>query len=103
MPDGYQVTAADLHKASVDTAQVRENSLGNINSLKSQLGGLEGAWRGEAATAFHQLFERFNNASDKVLVDLQTISESLDNAAKQYGHQEESTTSTFKQGGQFEF
>jgi WXG100 family type VII secretion target len=103
MPDGFVVTGADLQKASLDTAQVRENSLGNINSLKSQLGGLEGAWRGEAATAFHQLFERFNTASDKVLADLQTISESLATAAKQYGVQEESTTSTFKQGGNFEF
>lgn len=102
MPDGFVVTGADLHKASLDTAQVRENSLGNINSLKSQLGSLEGAWRGEAATAFHQLFERFNAASDKVLADLQTISESLESAAKQYGHNEAETQNTFK-GGNFEF
>jgi WXG100 family type VII secretion target len=104
MPDGFKMSGADLHKASQDTSTVRENSVGHITSLRNQLANLEGAWVGEAATAFHSLFERFNTAADKILTDLQTISESLDTAAKKYGHQETSTTDTFKQaGGNFAF
>jgi WXG100 family type VII secretion target len=105
MPNGaFSITPEMLHKASVDTDRVRNDTLGHINSLKSQLGGLEGAWQGAAATAFHSLIQRFNDASNKVLQDLQTISESLASSAKQYGHQEEESKSTFtKAEGQFNF
>jgi WXG100 family type VII secretion target len=105
MPNGaFEITPEQLHKASVDTDRVRNDTMGHINNLRSQLGGLEGAWKGGAATAFHSLIERFNNASNKVLQDLQTISESLDSAAKQYGHQEEESKSTFtKAEGNFSF
>jgi WXG100 family type VII secretion target len=105
MPNGaFEITPEQLHKASVDTDRVRNDTMGHINTLRGQLGQLDGAWTGAAATAFHSLIERFNNASNKVLQDLQTISESLDSAAKQYGHQEEESKSTFtKAEGQFNF
>jgi WXG100 family type VII secretion target len=99
MPDGFRMSGSDLHKASQDTSTVRENSKGHISNLRNQLSSLEGAWKGEAATAFHSLYQRFETASDKILTDLQTISESLEGAAKKYGHQETSTTDTFKQAG----
>ena len=93
-----------LHKASLDTDRVRNDTLGHVNSLRNQLGQLGGLWEGAAATAFHSLFERFNNAANKVLADLQTISESLENSAKQYGLSEEEQKSTFtKAEGQFGF
>jgi WXG100 family type VII secretion target len=100
----FSITPEMLHKASVDTDRVRNDTQGHINTLRNQLEQLRGTWEGAAATAFHSLVERFNNASNKVLQDLQTISESLDNSAKQYGHQEEESKSTFtKAEGNFSF
>jgi WXG100 family type VII secretion target len=98
MPDGFVTSAESLHAASVDVSTVREHSAGHITALKGQIGHLEGAWRGAAATAFHQLFERFNGASDRLLNDLQQISDSLDTSAKQYGHRDDETKSSFTSG-----
>ncbi|WP_225953132.1 WXG100 family type VII secretion target [Kibdelosporangium phytohabitans] len=105
MPNSaFEITPDMLHKASQDTANVRENSNGHIAQLRNNLAQLEGAWVGEAATAFHSLVGRFNQAADKVLADLQTISESLSTAAKAYGHREEESKSTFtKAEGGFSF
>jgi WXG100 family type VII secretion target len=105
MPNGaFSITPEMLHKASVDTDRVRNDTQAHINGLRNQLGGLEGLWQGAAATAFHSLIQRFNDAANKVLADLQTISESLETSAKQYGHQEEESKSTFtKAEGQFGF
>nr|CEL23651.1 hypothetical protein [Kibdelosporangium sp. MJ126-NF4]CTQ93187.1 hypothetical protein [Kibdelosporangium sp. MJ126-NF4] len=93
-----------LHKASQDTANVRESSLNHITTLRNQLAQLEGAWEGDASRAFHNLVQRFNTAADKILADLQTIGESLASSAKAYGHREEENKSTFtKAEGGFSF
>jgi WXG100 family type VII secretion target len=105
MPDGYKVSGPDLHKAHLDTLTVRDHSQGHINNLRNQLGHLEGVWKGEASAAFHQLFERFNTASNKVLQDLQQISDSLETAAKKYGFNEETQKASLNKigGGDFKF
>ncbi|TCO65381.1 WXG100 family type VII secretion target [Actinocrispum wychmicini] len=105
MPEGYVVTGADLLKAKSDTQNVRDNSAANINNMRNQLAGIEGAWQGQAATAFHSLLERFNTASDRILQDLQTISENLGTAATQYGAREEESSQSLKNagGGDFSF
>ncbi|MEV4317572.1 WXG100 family type VII secretion target [Actinocrispum sp. NPDC049592] len=104
MPVGYEVKAEDLHKASVDTDTIKGHTQGHINHLRGQLQTVESAWRGDAATAFQQLFERFNTAANKLLNDLGVISESLGTAAKNYGHQEEETKSSAnKISGNFSF
>jgi WXG100 family type VII secretion target len=104
MPQGYEVNASDLHKASVDTDTVKEHTTGYVNNLRNQLETVQTAWKGEAANAFQQLFERFNTASNKLLGDLGVISESLNTAAKSYGHREETTKSeASKLGGNFAF
>jgi ESAT-6 family protein len=99
MPDGYEVSGPQLHKASQDTSTVKEQSQAHINNLRNQLGSLESVWKGDASVAFHALIERFNTASNKVLQDLQTISESLETAAKNYGHREEETSQAMKSAG----
>jgi WXG100 family type VII secretion target len=104
MPKGYEVNASDLHKASTDTDTVKQHTQGHVNNLRNQLGTLETAWKGEAAAAFQQLFDRFNTASTKLLNDLGVISESLNTAAKAYGHQETAQTDNAKKlGGNFTF
>ncbi|MET0132063.1 MAG: WXG100 family type VII secretion target [Kibdelosporangium sp.] len=104
MPEGFEITPDMLNKASVDASNVRESSINHINQLRSQLDQLQSAWQGQAATAFQSLVQRFNDASNKILADLQTISESLATSAKEYGHREEETNQVFTQaGGQFEF
>ncbi|MFC0115007.1 WXG100 family type VII secretion target [Kibdelosporangium aridum] len=105
MPNGaVEITPDMLHKASVDAANVREAQQGHITHLRNQLAQLEGAWEGAAAQAFHSLVARFNTAADKILQDLQTISESLASSAKMYGHQEEAAQQTFsKAEGGFTF
>jgi WXG100 family type VII secretion target len=104
MPNGYLVNAADLHKASQDTNTVKEHTTGHVNNLRNQLESVQSAWQGEAATAFQQLFERFTTASNKLLGDLGVISESLNTAAKNYGHQETQTADSAKKlGGNFAF
>jgi len=104
MPEGYKVSGDDLHKAQLDTNNVHDNSRANINTMKNQLSGLEGVWAGDAANAFHSLMERFNVASDKILKDLEQISQNLGTAAKQYGHREETTAQSLKNtGGDYAF
>lgn len=103
MPNGYKISPEDLAKAQKDTLNVHDNSKANINSMMSQLGNLEGVWAGQAAAAFHQLIERFQNASNNLLTDLNQISENLGTAAKQYGHREEETSSAFKSQGGYSF
>lgn len=104
MPDGYKINGPDLLKAKGDVQTVHDNSQGNINNLRNQLGSLEGVWKGQAATAFHALIERFNEASNKILQDLQTIGENLGTAAQQYGAREEESSSNLnKAGGGYSF
>ena len=104
MPVGYEVGPADLHKASVDTDTVKGHTQGYINHLRGQLQTVEAAWSGEAATAFQQLFTRFNDAATKLLNDLGVISESLNTAAKNYGYQEQAQKDAAnKVAGNFSF
>ena len=105
MPNGaFKITPEMLQKASQDTDNVKNNTQGHINSLRGQLEALNGAWAGEASVAFHSLVERFNNAANKILADLGTISESLATSAKQYGLREEDNKQVFtKAEGNFSF
>ncbi|MCE7005780.1 WXG100 family type VII secretion target [Kibdelosporangium philippinense] len=104
MGSAFSITPDMLHKASVDTANVREAQQAHIAHLRNQLAQLEGTWEGAAAQAFHSLVQRFNTAAEKILTDLQTISESLDQSAKLYGHNEQATKDTFaKTEGGFAF
>lgn len=101
---GFVVTKEMLLKAANDTMNVRENSAAHIASLRNNLAQLEGAWRGQAYVAFQSLTQRFNTAAEKILQDLQTISESLKTSAVQYGAREDEVQQTFKSaGGAFEF
>jgi WXG100 family type VII secretion target len=104
MADGYGVNGHDMHQASVDTMQVKDDSTAHINKLRNDLAQLEGVWKGQAYTAFQGLSQRFNTAAENMLRDLQVISEKLAEGAKQYGHQEDQTSQDMnKAGGSFGF
>ncbi|MCP2165808.1 WXG100 family type VII secretion target [Goodfellowiella coeruleoviolacea] len=86
---GYATGSDVMLQAAKDIDNVNQETNGILTSLSGQLSSLEGAWVGSAATAFHQLMERFNDDARKLSEALQSISEQMQGSAQTYIQQEE--------------
>jgi ESAT-6 family protein len=79
------------HMASVakDVENVEQEIQATVTKLTSDLAPLEASWKGQAATAFHQLKERFLEDADKLNQALSRIAEQLKTASGTYSAQED--------------
>lgn len=79
------------HMASVakDVENVEQEIQATVTKLTSDLAPLEASWKGQAASAFQQLKERFLEDANKLNQALSQIAEQLKTASGTYSAQEE--------------
>ncbi|MGH3718031.1 MAG: WXG100 family type VII secretion target [Pseudonocardiaceae bacterium] len=65
-----------MQAAAQHVAEVNQSVQSQLAALRNQLAPLAGAWKGQAATAFHMLMERWD-------FDARTINEALNNIGDQ--------------------
>jgi len=86
---GFGTQTDTMLQASRHVADVNEQVGAQLRTLGSQLTPLESAWRGMAATSFHQLMIRFNENAEKLRTALQGISEQIAGAGTTYATEDE--------------
>lgn len=91
---GYTTGAPELLKAAQDMNTANDDLSGLLNSLLSKLEPLQGAWKGEAARAFHSLLERYAADAKKLNESLVQISEAVTGTAHEYTRQEQEQSAT---------
>ena len=82
--DNFRTTSADMQRCASRIAEVGQNVNGQLSALQGQLEPLAGAWKGQAATSFHQLMERWNGDVRKLNQALDSISQAMCGSAKKY-------------------
>lgn len=94
MAGKYNVTPADLAKASQAVQQTVQDINSQMSSLQSAVEPLGSSWQGQAYQAFQQLMQRFNDDGKKLTTALQAIGEAIDANNKNYTQVEESNKSS---------
>jgi WXG100 family type VII secretion target len=89
------MTAAGQH-----VFEVRDQINAQLAQLRAQLGPLEGTWRGDASTAFHQLMARWNDDARRINAALQSIGESVQASGTTYRAAEDEIASSTSRIGQ---
>lgn len=94
MADGFGTTVEEMQKAARQVFTVNDTVQADLASLRSRLGPLAGAWRGDAAVAFTGLMARWD-ADARTLNDaLRAIGEAIQASGAGYQAQEEQHTSS---------
>jgi WXG100 family type VII secretion target len=89
MADGFGTTVEEMQRAGRHVFAVNDTVQADLATLRSRLGPLAGAWRGEASTAFTGLMARWD-ADARVLSEaLRTIGEAIQGTGASYQAQEE--------------
>jgi WXG100 family type VII secretion target len=92
-PAGFGTTTEQMALTGRRVLAVDEEVRADLAALRGQLAPLSGAWRGEAATAFAGLMERWD-ADARVLGEaLRAIGEAVAVSGRTYRQQEETQSS----------
>ena len=94
MANGYATGSDELLRLGKQIDDVNSQTQNTLKGLNGKLEILQSAWSGNAATAFHQLLERFNEDTAKLQQALQSISEQITGTAQTYIQQEEEHSSS---------
>lgn len=86
---GFGTQTETMLQASRHVADVNEQIGSQLRTLSGQLAPLESAWRGMAATSFHQLMVRFNENAERLRTALNGISEQIAGAGTTYATEDE--------------
>jgi WXG100 family type VII secretion target len=78
-----------MARAAQQVLQVSESLQQQMRSLMNNLEPLATTWKGQAASAFQQLMDRFNTDSQKLSTALGNIANALDANTKNYNASEE--------------
>jgi WXG100 family type VII secretion target len=81
MTGPFEVDHATLHTAAGDVRNTRSEVDGELRKLRGVIDDLAGAWKGQAASGFQSLMERWNTDSDKLLRAMDGIADLLDKTA----------------------
>jgi len=95
MAAGYAGTVSDFTNAHQKVTSVREDVDGTLKAVRDEVAGLQGAWKGQAATAFTTLMQRFDGDAVKLNQALQAIADQLAAAGSTYAQQEQSKHESF--------
>ncbi|HEU5355051.1 MAG TPA: WXG100 family type VII secretion target [Actinocrinis sp.] len=93
MAGAYTTDAATMQKAAQQVQQVSEEIQQELNSLMNNLSPVAASWKGNAASAFQQLMERWQQDATKLQQALAGIAEMLDSTNKTYSQAEENNSS----------
>lgn len=84
MAGSFNVTEADLAKASQSVQQTVADIQSQMRSLQSAVEPLGASWKGQAYQAFQQLMERFQADGTKLTQALDAIGQAIDANNKTY-------------------
>lgn len=73
-----------MGSAAQHVHQVRERIQQQLGTLRSQLGPLEGTWRGDASLAFSGLMVRWNDDAQRINRALAAIGDSVASSGRDY-------------------
>jgi len=93
MAGAYTTDAATMQKAAQQVQQVSEEIGSELNSLMSNLEPVAASWKGNAASAFQQLMERWRQDASKLQQALADIAQMLEQTNKSYSQAEENNSS----------
>jgi early secretory antigenic target protein ESAT-6 len=92
MANAYGTDFEVMAKAAQSVRDTVEQIQLEMRSLQSNLEPVASAWKGEAASAFLQLMERFDGDGQKLTQALTAIGEALGQNTTNYSQVEESNT-----------
>ena len=84
-----------MQAAANHVAEVNQSIQGQLSGLRNQLAPLAGAWRGEAATAFALLMERWDNDARSLNEALNSIGEQIRGSGTTYVQADEAENQTY--------
>lgn len=93
MAGAFTTDAATMQKAAQQVQQVSEEIQSELNSLMNNLSPVAASWKGNAASAFQQLMERWQSDATKLQQALADIAQMLDQTTKTYSSTEEQNSS----------
>lgn len=94
MSGSYGLSFEEMDAAGRHVLDVNQTIQGTLSQLKSQLAPLQGAWKGQASTAFTNLMIRWDDAAQRLNLALQGIGESIQSSSTSYATQEEEHSQT---------
>lgn len=86
---GFGTTVEDMARAGQHVLDVDADVQADLALLRGQLAPLQSAWRGEAATAFAGLMERWDADAQSLSQALRAIGEAVQGSGRTYQQQEE--------------
>jgi WXG100 family type VII secretion target len=86
---GFQTGADELVKAAQQMETTNQQLQQNLSQLANEVEQIQGAWVGEASTAFQTLMTHFNDDAKNLNQSLNQISEAVSGSATAYRQQEQ--------------
>ncbi|WP_035846299.1 WXG100 family type VII secretion target [Kitasatospora azatica] len=94
MAGQFTTTAEEMRAFSARITEVNSQIQGEISKLNSLIGEVAGGWSGDAATAYHQLQEKWNDDANALNKVLDEIRQAIDTTTKQYSTTEDQQRSS---------
>lgn len=88
MAGQYTTSQETMAQGAAKVEEASSQIQGLIGSLSSEVDTMMGGWRGEAATAFTQVHESFQQQANKINNALRQMHEALQSTHRTYGSQE---------------
>ncbi|AHI01538.1 hypothetical protein GCM10010174_08590 [Kutzneria viridogrisea] len=89
MSGGYGTNYQDMANLAKDIENVEQEVSASVSKLASDVAPLQSSWKGQAATAFHSLMERFDADAKKLNQALSDIANQMKTNSAGYAAQEE--------------
>ena len=86
---GFGTTVEEMARAGQHVLDVNTEVQADLAAVRAQLAPLQGAWAGEAATAFTALMARWDVDARALSEALQAIGEAIQGSGRTYQRQEE--------------
>lgn len=84
-----------MQLAASHVAEVNQSVQGQLSGLRNQLAPLTGAWKGQAATAFQLLMERWDTDARNLNEALSSIGEQIRGSGTTYAQADDNENQTY--------
>ncbi len=88
-----EATPAELDALAKRIMEVNETTQGHLRQVRGAAETVASSWKGNAATAFQNLINRFDDDGRKVQEALRAIAEQIASSSEVYARQEEENKS----------
>lgn len=99
MSGRFGTTTETMDAAARHVADVNSEVQSELSSLKNRLGAVQGAWVGQAKTAFDNLMVRWDDDARKLNEALNTIGENIRTNSVNYSASQEDHVSAIQNAG----